>query len=314
LGFAVRPDRLPAPGQTGRSFFAAGRYTDVTLSGDFAADPKQVTVTFINGLYEGTPQTDRKLYVESLSIDSHIFLGSAAADPIGNAVGGAAALYRDGTITFDVQPAKLQTLRVAAYAFMGGAEFKVAVDGVQVGGIFLANRSFAAGQFQDITLVGNFGPDPKRVSVSFVNELYEGSPSTDRKLYVESLTLDGRTMPGSAATNPVGKPVGRATVLYAYGTITFTLPPITSPSEPGGQGRAYLASPPPVSAHPVSPRDIRILPAIAARGFTLADAEPEVEPWVVSLVRGHAAVHGAGGGRNSVVVDLSAQKAKPCAS
>jgi hypothetical protein len=199
------------------------------------------------------------------------------------------------------------TLRVAADSFMGGAQFTVAVDGVQVGGTLVASSAFGAGQFEDITLLGNFGPDPQQVSVTFINDLYEGTPATDRNLYVESLTFAGQTIAGSAATNPVGGPVGTATELVTNGTITFTLPP-TPPTMPRGHGWARAASPP----------EIRILADIVARGFVLATKDPEVEPWVVSLVRGLTAAEAETSGLNCIMVDLSKNNSNtgsaPCAS
>ena len=38
------------------------------------------------------------------------------------------------------------------------------------------------------------------IAVSFVNDAYGGSASTDRNLYVNSVTLDGQAVPSSAAT------------------------------------------------------------------------------------------------------------------
>jgi VCBS repeat-containing protein len=242
----------------------------------------------------------------------------------------ASGVSAPATVSIDVQ--NTLTLRVAADDFEGGASLTVAVDGVEVGGVQTVTSSFAAGQHTDIALSGDFPVDPKQVTVTFINDLYEGTPQTDRNLYVESLFIDGHVFLGAAAVNPVGHAVGSVAELLSNGTITFnvqpaglqtltqadgavtsTLHPSRAPQNPTAKAGRVLPT-----RHPASPPDIQILSAIVARGFVLTGTEPETEPWVVSLVRGQAAATGAGGGRKPVVVDLSGNNANkgstPCAS
>ena len=226
--FIVKVDGVQVGGvQTATAAYALGQFQDITLTGNFGLDPKTVTVTYLNDAYEGTLTTDRNLIVESMTLDGKTFLGAAATNPVGAANGGATILYANGAITFSVQPAKLDTLtlRVAADNYKGSPQFIVKVDGVQVGGVQTATAAYALGQFQDITLTGNFGPDPKTVTVTYLNDAYEGTLTTDRNLIVESMTLDGKTFLGAAATNPVGAANGGATILYANGAITFSVQP-----------------------------------------------------------------------------------------
>ncbi len=106
-------------------------------------------------------------------------------------------------------PDKL-VLKMSEDAYNGDAQFTVKVNGMQVGGTYSAIASHAAGQDNMLTLSGNFGAAPA-VAVTFTNDLYGGSPSLDRNLYVDGITYDGVTQAASA-------------VLYRSGATTFNLP------------------------------------------------------------------------------------------
>jgi Ca2+-binding RTX toxin-like protein len=73
----------------------------------------------------------------------------------------------------------------------GDATFTISIDGKQIGGTFTTIASHAAGQDQDLTLNGYFGPGTHSVSVNFLNDAYNNTPSTDRNLYVDSVTYKG---------------------------------------------------------------------------------------------------------------------------
>ena len=73
----------------------------------------------------------------------------------------------------------------------GDAAFTVSVDGKQIGGTFTAAASHAAGQEQTVTLNGDFGHGTHSVSVNFLNDAWGGTTSTDRNLYVDSVTYKG---------------------------------------------------------------------------------------------------------------------------
>ena len=89
-------------------------------------------------------------------------------------------------------------LNVSEDAWQGDAQFTVAVDGTQMGGVQTATASHSAGQTQAFTIKGTFGASQHAVTVSFLNDAYGGSPSTDRNLYVDSL-VDGQTITAGAA-------------------------------------------------------------------------------------------------------------------
>lgn len=114
-----------------------------------------------------------------------------------------------------------------AWAAHPDAQFIVAVDGVQVGGVLSTHAVHSAGESDTVTLTGNFA-GAHQISVSFLNDQY-GGPDADVNLYVDSVSLNGTTIKGSAATvDPsVGQSAGSAAELFKNGTATFTLDPDT---------------------------------------------------------------------------------------
>ncbi|WP_336489083.1 carbohydrate-binding domain-containing protein, partial [Methylobacterium nigriterrae] len=112
-------------------------------------------------------------------------------------------------------------LRVSEDAYQGDAQFRVTVDGKQVGGVQTAHASHAAGQHEDIVLLGDFGANPSLVTVQFVNDLSGGSAGADRNLYVESITVNGHGVAGNAAANYAGVNSASEAGLYYNGSALF---------------------------------------------------------------------------------------------
>lgn len=203
--FTVTIDGVQVGTYTATASHAAGQVQGVAVASTLAAGSHRIGITFINDAYGG-PGLDRNLYV-------------AGATYNGTAVTGAAtALYSNGTDAFAVtagSPAPPLTeggglvINVAEDAYQGDAQFKVFVDGQQVGGAYTATASHAAGQSQVITVASTLGSGPHQVGISFINDAYGGSPSTDRNLYVTGASYDGHSISGASA------------VLNANGTATF---------------------------------------------------------------------------------------------
>jgi endoglucanase len=186
--------------QTVHASHASGQWDTITLQST-VSDPTQVQIQFINDLYEWSPSADRNLYVQSLTFDGRTFDAKSAANTAGHNVTDAAALLGNGTLTFKHVQDTLK-LRVAEDNYMGDAKFIVTVDGVQVGGVQTAHASHAEGQWEDITLTGDFG-HANRVAVQFINDA-NGGPGLDRNLYIDSINLNGTTYKGSDASVPHG--------------------------------------------------------------------------------------------------------------
>ena len=113
-------------------------------------------------------------------------------------------------------------LRVSGDSYQGSPAYTVSVDGRQIGPELTTAASRRAGEYEEVTLRGDFGPAPSRVEVRFTNDAYGGSYETDRNLYVDSLTLNGRLYEGEAANNPAGTTIEGAAALYDTGSLFFS--------------------------------------------------------------------------------------------
>lgn len=99
--------------------------------------------------------------------------------------------------------------------WLGSAQFTMTVNGIQIGGVQTVDPSVLhdAGGLETYIVKGNFASTTGRdiVGVSFINDAYGGSPSRDRNLYVEKVSLDGTASPTPA------------TPLWRNGTADFTV-------------------------------------------------------------------------------------------
>jgi beta-glucanase (GH16 family) len=145
-------------------------------------------------------------------VDTTPYGATAASGVIGGGTSGGG-----GTGTLSV--------RVSEDAWNGDAHFTVAVDGVQLGGIQTVTASHAAGQWQDIAIAGSIAAGPHTIAVNFINDAWGGSATTDRNMYVQSITVNGEIIPGNTAQdtaangNQAADPT--AAVMDINGTATF---------------------------------------------------------------------------------------------
>ncbi len=135
-------------------------------------------------------------------------------------------------------------LRVASDHYLGAAQFKVTVDGQVVDQVFTATADHRAGQWGEVTLTGDFGADgPSQVEVTFLNDKYAGTSAKDRNLWVDRITVDGRTYEGeSALKSRAGQAMDSSEMLGQTGTkLLFDLTSVTRPV-PGFKAVADWAS------------------------------------------------------------------------
>ncbi len=178
--FTVSVDGTQVGGTlTAQASHAAGQDQTFDIAGNFADGTHTVSVNFLNDAYAGTPTTDRNLYVDGAGID-----GVSQAS-------GTLSLLSAGSQSLTVLQQDTLVLQMSEDAYQGDAQFTVSVDGKQVGGTRVATASHAAGQSQAVTLTGDWGLGQHSVAVSFLNDAYAGSPTTDRNLYVAGATYDG---------------------------------------------------------------------------------------------------------------------------
>lgn len=88
-------------------------------------------------------------------------------------------------------------LRIAGGSYLGDAQYTVAVDGVALGGVLTAQARHGSGAADTVTLRGDWGPGEHRVTVTFLNDAWAGTPETDRNLHVEGASLNGVELPGA---------------------------------------------------------------------------------------------------------------------
>jgi hypothetical protein len=74
-----------------------------------------------------------------------------------------------------------------------------------------ASALHSTGDSNVFVLTGNWGSGAQQVSISFINDSYGGTSSTDRNLYVNSIAYDGKTYAGTT------------TSLLSSGTDNFTV-------------------------------------------------------------------------------------------
>ncbi|WP_372624380.1 carbohydrate-binding domain-containing protein [Falsiroseomonas sp.] len=193
--YTVSIDGAQVGGITTASALRAEGETDlVTVLGNFPRGAHDVTVSFLNDAWGGTPDTDRNLYVESVS-----FEGETLSD-------GTVAFFQDGTQPvgtfreagptgrgFGTGPDTLE-LWISQDDWLGNAQYTVSVDGMQVDGVFTASAERQFGDHDTLWLSREFGPGEHTITVNFLNDAWGGTPDTDRNLYIERVSFNGEVL------------------------------------------------------------------------------------------------------------------------
>ena len=175
----------------------------VLVVSNLAAGTHQVGVSFINDAWGGTSSTDRNLYVTGASYNG-TQVPNAAATLLSNGTDSFAVSVPGSAVTSNA------TINLSEDGWQGDAQFTVSIDGKQQGGVYTATSSHSAGQTQSF----QFSAIPETfaghdVAVSFINDAYGGTSSTDRNLYVDSVKFDNQSVSGGNAA------------LYSNGTAHF---------------------------------------------------------------------------------------------
>src|SRR5918997_499019 len=125
-------------------------------------------------------------------------------------------------------------LKVTQNAYQGDAQYAVYVDGRQVGGTLTAQALRGSGQSDTIAIEGDWANGNHNVSVKLLNDLYHGSPTTDRNVYVESATYNGAAVNGSNlyVNSPAAKGFTVTDTALASGPATLPAADPVPPSAP----------------------------------------------------------------------------------
>lgn len=192
---------------TAATLHSSGNSDLFLLTGNWGQGTHSVQIQFLNNAYGGSSATDRSLYVDSIAYDGNTYGGTNAT------------LHADDSRSFTVGgltnmtggPADSVTVYLAEDAWDGDAQAVVTLDGRQATAPVAITASHAAGQWQVLVLSGDFGADSHSVGVSFVNDAYGGTPTTDRNLYVNGVDCNGQHY-GSGVT-----------ALPTNGSVTYTI-------------------------------------------------------------------------------------------
>ncbi|MGI4808002.1 MAG: glycosyl hydrolase [Janthinobacterium lividum] len=186
--------------QTATAFHSAGQTQAFTVLGTFTG-AHTATVTFLNDAYGGTSSTDRNLYVNSASFNGATISGASlteySAGPQSFGFTGPAPASTSITATTIGSGSDSLILQMSEDAWNGDAQFTIQVDGKQIGDTQTATAFHSAGQTQALTVLGTF-TGAHTATVTFLNDAYGGTSSTDRNLYVNSATFNGATVSGAS--------------------------------------------------------------------------------------------------------------------
>ncbi|TPG35571.1 hypothetical protein EAH89_30520 [Roseomonas nepalensis] len=241
--YTVKVDGVQVGGVlTAAASHALGQSDTLTLKGAWGAGAHKVEVSFLNDAWGGSASTDRNLYVDGVTYNGKAVASSA----VSLMSSGAAQVFVPATTTavnttIGTGPDAL-VLKISEDAYQGDAQYTVKVDGVQVGGTLTAHGSHALGHSDVVTLNGNWGAGAHNVEVSFLNDAWGGSASTDRNLHVDSITYNGKAVPSSSFviersdTVPVSVPATTTAVNTTIGTGPDTM--VLKISEDAYQGDA----------------------------------------------------------------------------
>ena len=105
-----------------------------------------------------------------------------------------------GSPAASTQPAAASdtlVLHLSEDAYKGDARFTVSIDGKTLDTAEAVTALHASGASRDFTFTGSLGAGPHDVGVSFLNDAWGGTAATDRNLYVDSASFDGRSYAGA---------------------------------------------------------------------------------------------------------------------
>ena len=86
------------------------------------------------------------------------------------------------------------SLLLSGDAYKGSPQFVLLMDGKQIAGPTSVTASHSAGQDQNFTFSGHFGVGDHTLGIDFVNDLYAGTKTTDRNLYIEQVSYNGASV------------------------------------------------------------------------------------------------------------------------
>ena len=213
---------------TASASHSAGQTQAIAIPTSLPAGDHQLGVKFLNDAYNGSPDTDRNLYIDGVKLNGTLIANSSAAQDSSGTAFFNVILPSDATTTpgsdtssdatssdttlvvppspstpisppSTAQSGTVLEIDVSEDAWQGDAQFTVTVDGQQIGGTYTASASHSAGQTQAIAIPTSLPAGDHQLGVTFLNDAYNGSPDTDRNLYIDGVKLNGTLIANSSA-------------------------------------------------------------------------------------------------------------------
>ncbi len=188
----------------------AGAPQAFSFAGDFAPGAHQVSISFLNDLWDPATGADRNLFVEGIALNgaaapvAETFVpGNGHSDftVVAPAAGTPASVSAPAPAPTPIGPASITAdtlaLHLSEDAYQGDAQFIVSVDGQALGAAQPVTASHGLGETQDFTFSGSFSTGAHDLAISFINDASDGTSATDRNLYVASVDQNGTQLAGS---------------------------------------------------------------------------------------------------------------------
>ena len=187
--FIVKVDGTQVGGtDTVSAVHGTGAANVFTHTGTWGLGQHTVQIQFINDAYGGTPTTDRNLYVNSIAYDGTTYANTTAT-MLGN---GTSSCAVGGTNPAAIGPADLLTVHLSEDAYKGDANFTLSIDGKRITTPQAVTALHSTAALQDFSFAGSFGAGSHNIGITFTNDAYGGTPTTDRNLYVSGLEVNGQ--------------------------------------------------------------------------------------------------------------------------
>jgi hypothetical protein len=199
--FTVSVDGAQVGGvQTVTAAETAGGGQNISLTGNFGASgPHVVAVNYLDGFTGAAALWGGMLFINAVSMDGLTVFPDTQTQYDGAS---SYALQKPATPLLSNAGAQDTLVLNLSELAAGGrdAMFMVSVDGQLIGGIQSVTASNAAGQSQNVAMTGDFGAGAHNVAIDFLNGFTGSAADAGRTLYVNSITLDGKTTTENAST------------------------------------------------------------------------------------------------------------------
>ncbi len=196
---------------------SAGGTEIYTLKGDFSSvsGTDTIKLNYLNNAWGGTASTDRNLYVNGITLDgkatssaipTELYITESKSFTVSAPIPAPAPSPTPVNITGPAIGSGPDTLdlTVSQDYWQGSAQFTVDVNGIQIGSVQTVNPSVlnSVGGTETYTMKGYFGSasGSNTIHVNFLNDAWGGTVSTDRNLYVNNISLDGKATSSAMPT------------------------------------------------------------------------------------------------------------------